>query len=458
MSFAQSRQQVEAKSLRGPRVYSTDLHPDLLGADRAKSVREAVRALKVKLLTCGLVTANMKHLVSPLGLLVVREHPQLLEGGAIVPAFRTDKSTLADYVESLEPYEKVGIDQAQLEEHLSLIETSVTAFMPWDLDAAKENYRSGLIKGLTSNSSAVSQAIASVGGDQAFREALAGKIGSFPLVDSSEVSALISEQRPEFRETLNRFNTAIYHQMGTAVVNCQTGTDLSPLSNFKATDVTLIGRDTSEAGLTDEKIFIRLFMAQALDAIGSLALPVTTVDELDIGQTIKLSEALREQGFQEKYDGVLKSFVDASADTFEAALDKIDPEAIAAAVADLGSRFDEAIGKELRGYKTDQLKEAEARVLEAGADIARDGIGIVPGISEAVAFADFAKHSATAGTAAVDAVKLRDHQRALAAAKQQRAEKIARAIEAVIDGSKRRPFLDAANAMARILVAKIEPA
>jgi hypothetical protein len=414
--------------------------------------------LKVKLLTCGIVTANMKHLVSPLGLLVVREHPQLLEGGAIIPAFRTDKSTLSDYVDSFEPYEKVGIEKAQLEEHLSLLETSITAFMPWDLDAAKENYRSGLTKGLLSDSSAVSQALSSAGGDQAFREALAHKINSFPLVNSSEVSALISEQPAQFQETLNRFNTAIYHQMGTAVVNCQTGTDLSPLSTFKATDITLVGRDTSEDGLTDEKIFIRLFMAQALDAIGSLALPVTTVDELEIAQTIKLSAALREQGFQDKYEGVLKSFVDASADTFESALEKIDPEAVAAAVTDLGARFDEAIGRELKGYKTDQLNEAEERLLESGADIARDGIGIVPGISEAVAFADFAKHTATAGTAAADAVRLRDHQRALAAARLKRAEKISRAIEAVIEGSKKRPFLDATRAMARILMAKIEPA
>jgi hypothetical protein len=55
--------------------------------------------------------------------------------------------------------------------------------------------------------------------------------------------------------------------VGTGVVRCEAGTDLSPLSDFKATDVLLASSDANPTQLSEEGIFLRAFMGHSLDTI-----------------------------------------------------------------------------------------------------------------------------------------------------------------------------------------------
>src|SRR3546814_18429786 len=79
----------------GPRIYSTDLLPSHFNPEQPEeSVELAARALKVKMITKGIVTLNSAYLVSPLGVLLMDKHPDLFSGEAIVPEFRTDQESL----------------------------------------------------------------------------------------------------------------------------------------------------------------------------------------------------------------------------------------------------------------------------------------------------------------------------------------------------------------------------
>src|SRR3546814_6458130 len=100
-NFLDTRRVVKAEELRGPRIYSTDLLPSHFNPEQPEeSVELAARALKVKMITKGIVTLNSAYLVSPLGVLLMDKHPDLFSGEAIVHAFRTDKESLADLIAS----------------------------------------------------------------------------------------------------------------------------------------------------------------------------------------------------------------------------------------------------------------------------------------------------------------------------------------------------------------------
>src|SRR5271166_2081981 len=116
-SFFDGRDKVLASTLAGPRVYSTDIHPTLFNADDPHgSVEVTARALKIKIITKGIVTLNCASLVSPLGVLLLREHPDLLEGDALLPAFRVGKQDLRSLLQTSDrEFRAVGIDQHEFD-------------------------------------------------------------------------------------------------------------------------------------------------------------------------------------------------------------------------------------------------------------------------------------------------------------------------------------------------------
>src|SRR3546814_1981568 len=75
-----------------------------------------------------------------------------------------------------------------------------------------------------------------------------------------------------------QFAATCYHLVGTGVVRCEAGTDLHPLSAFRAVDGMLAGRDSSAEQLSETAIFIEAFMGFALDSIHAMAAPSQIID------------------------------------------------------------------------------------------------------------------------------------------------------------------------------------
>ena len=96
---------------------------------------------------------------------------------------------------------------------------------------------------------------------------MAHAVEALDLTDSSTLRNYISAHPQPARELLTCFAAACYHMNGTRVVNCETGTDLYPLSDFKAADVVLAMRDAEAQFLSDESVFLKAFMGLALNRI-----------------------------------------------------------------------------------------------------------------------------------------------------------------------------------------------
>lgn len=446
-SFFENRRVVKAEDLRGPRVYSTDLLPSHLDlSDPNESVAVTARALKIKILTKGLVTLNSAYLVSPLGVRLVDAHPDLFNGDAILPAFRTDKSSLSELIASTGDHDAAGISEAHLHEHIAKLEERVKQIMPWSLGSVGEGFRTAVVSGLRNPTSfIVNELTATYGleGDKIDRMAM--EIEALDFSDSVNLRNYVANLPGKVRAPLSRYTSALYHAVGTAVVRCETGTDLSPLSEFKAADIMLAARDGRPEMLSDDALFLEAFMGFALDTIQASVLPTQIIDAISFETAHKISGALRDQGFQDKYDQITNQYVSSIAqeDAHEA-LDRLDEAAVAGIAAELAEAFQNQIVAELPNYKTVIQAEAQERLYRSGADVAVDVAGAIPGLGNIVSLADLAKDLGIASSDLTQVLSVRNQQKAFIEAQRQRGEKMQTAINALKAGQqKKTKLLDA---------------
>lgn len=451
-SFFDERPVVKAEDLRGPRVYSTDLAASLYDPnDEVNCLLVAARALKIKIITRGLVTLNCAHLVSPFGVRLLETYPDLVTGDAILPAFRTDKSNLADYVEDAQIFEKVGITEKRLGDHIASVSAKVRQVIPWELADVGDRFRDMIVVGLRDDQSRISRQLDREHGfSRDNRDKVASEIASLNFSTSSTIRDYVAKLPKGPKTPIDRFVTACYHMVGTNVVHCETGTDLSPLSNFKMEDILLSGQQNAD--LTDEAIFLELFLATALDKIQALAIPSQIVDSLSFEHVHLLSGALRKAGFQEKYDQVVQTCLEAMSKTDKrAALEAIEPEDIATAVSELAGAFEQEVAAEIPKYWTNAAAEAKSEAYQAGTDLAGDAAGAVPILGNVVSVAGAMRNASNLALAAVDLYEARD---ALNHAHQLRIDRM-RAIIDKLDFKSKAKLLDGAALLADVHVAAI---
>jgi hypothetical protein len=270
-------------------------------------------------------------------------------------------------------------------------------------------------------------------------ERIARDIEALEFRDSRNLRNYIATVPEAACSFLSNFAAACYHINGTRVVNCETGTDLSPLSDFKAADLVLAARDANRERLSDEAVFLKAFMGYALGVIQAAVVPEHVIDALSFRTIHEISEPLRQSGFQEKYDGIIRQYLTSSglADA-RAALDSLGPQAIADVAAALAKEFGTAVGNEIRSYQTRSQVRAREAFYEAGTDVVHDALGMIPGVGDIVAFTDAAGHSVKLVKAAVEIGSVRDYEGALAKARERQEEAIRTAIARLRVGERTR--------------------
>jgi hypothetical protein len=452
-AFFKNRVIKKAGELKGPRVYSTDLIPTLFDVNNSTASRVTVaRALKIKIITKGLVTINCAHLISPLGVRLLDVHPDLFAGKAILPAFREDKGSLADYIESEEDFTAAGIDQAHLQSHIATVDGLIKEVMPWQLGNVGDSFQEALVTGLRAKTSFVYRELQNRGVTEQDIETIARTIEGLDFDEDRDLRDYLETLSEDRRDLVKRFATANYHMIGTGVVQCETGTDLSPLSEFKAADVMLAARDARPELLSEDAIFLEAFMGFALDTIHASVLPSQVIDSLSFTLAHQLSDALRTQGFQTKYDEIISAYSSSlSRDDGRGALESIDPEAVASKARELAQLFAKEIIDQLPNYKTAIQSEASSETYRVGTDIALEGGKAIPVLGTFFVFADIIKKAAEVSQAAVDDWSVRNQNQSFAEAQRRRTEKIRYAIDQLKVGSgSRAKLLDAVASLSDI--------
>ena len=366
MTFLSQRTLVPASTLSGPRVYSTDLHSSNFQPDHVDDfVVTTARALKAKMLTKGTVTVHMSHLLSPGGIRFLQAFPAALQCGALLPAFREDKESVGDYVNDHEAaYHAFGIDDAQVARIVSLLEGSFERVMPWQLGDVHAQYRERIVSGLVDpGSTARQRLLAANGNNEKQIDSIAAEVAAGDFSEDGSMRRFLSGTDPSIRPILGYYEQAVYHMVGTSVVNCESGTDLSPASTFGALVVAENDYSLAQPRISDIDVFMRFFLGEAFDAMQSGAMPVAVLDTMPFEYIDRVNQRLRDAKFHERYDDVVNAAIVKLNLASPEFVEDFDGEAFAEMAAAIHKEFVCEIEKEVRDYNSAAYEEARAEAI-----------------------------------------------------------------------------------------------
>jgi hypothetical protein len=392
------------ENLSGPRVYSTDLHPLHFRSRHltAEARRILLRKIKAKLLTRGTVTINGAHLIQPALAEFLRENVALLSHKLLLPAMREDRSSFADYALDHEAeYLAQGWAPDDIRSAGKFVDEHVQEILPWRVEQASGSYRDSLFRGLSNPTSAVNQRLCADGA--ASPKTIAAFVQNLEAIDSSEeraVAAAMQDAPSSWQPVLTNYNHACYHLVGAKVLNCEAGLDVTSLHEMRMAE--FLQRD---GALADDEVCLRLLLEAAIDAINSTALADVLIDSISINDIASVRQALRQSGFQAKYDELLDEFFSAMRPP-GAGLNGVDLSRITTLTESLSAHFRSYAQKELPTYRTRTEIERQGSLLRTGFSTVKSVLGIVPGIGTIVGVADaigstvlFAKEAIDLGTA-----------------------------------------------------------
>ena len=280
-------------SLKGPRAYFTDWNRRHLPTpEDGEAARVAVlRKLKSLLLTKRNIVFAASDFNSPLAFRILSDSPELLDQGILLPALREDRVSLQD----------VTGDPAV---RSFLADRSVTA-VSWKLDENVDWFRSRLVDELSSKDSVIRARLSEL--DPSF-DHTSLTIGL--SVESQAVQDVVEQHAnflsPLARSVLLDFRGLLYHMSGARVVHSES---FLPQEN-------LIDRDILSAEgrirLSEDAIFFKLFVEQALRTLGRKQVPIEFLDQVTIPEILALRSIYESTGFIENYDKMVESMIRAA--------------------------------------------------------------------------------------------------------------------------------------------------
>jgi hypothetical protein len=151
---------------------------------------------------------------------------------------------------------------------------------------------------------------------------------------------------------------------------------------------------------------------------------------MSFGTAHQLGAALREQGFQQRYDEITREYAAAkSGENSLEVLERIDVERIAEIAAELAEQFKKAVLNDLPNYKTRIREETKENLYCTAGDLFKEGLGAIPGVSEIVSMATIPGLIADGGRDAKTLLTTRDQNAAFEAARKRRLQDIRDAVD-----------------------------
>jgi hypothetical protein len=341
-----------------------------------------------------------------------------------------------------------------------MLDENIKTVMPWELGKIAETFRSSVLSGLSTDTSVICKQLDKVGFKSADRARVIADVEKMDLTESETIRRYVESIPPKANPILQRYISTCYHMVGTGVVRCETGTDLSPLSHFKAADVVLASSDADVTHLSDTGIFLRAFMGHALDTIQAAMVPTQIIDQMSFRDSHALSAALREQGFQQKYEDILEQCAKTlGTNNPEEALDTLDPDAVSHAATQIATEFQRYIAEELGTYRTREHGINVAESYRSITDVALHGAGAIPIIGHVIAAVAVLIESPKLVKTTRASYRTRKTDRAFEAARVRRENEIKQAIHALSTSeSKKSKLLNTVAALADIYSIRIRHA
>lgn len=355
---------VDPKTFGGPRAYFTDFDHRIVA--RTNNLRvlklKGERKLKALLLLKGHIVCAASHLATGFAYEFFAEHPILLTSGAIMPAFRSDKSDLS---ELFAKKRFIGRDDAVqfYKEHIS---TTVN----WELDENSMWFRDRFLSDLEDQQSVLRQHL-SASAQNTLSE-LTTEIRRGALLNRELIDNAAKELSRNERRLIQNYRDLLYHISGARVVNCESALPQENYIDYDLTDL-----QPKRVRLSEEQILSKLFIELVFDSLQKNLLPIELLDLLTFDDIMLIRQPLLDSSFQKKYDQLIKHVVSAYSLSSDKIFSLNELERIR---ADLSVTFDNVLQEELPQFLKKRAFEQSKHLASVTSSVALGVAGAVPGI------------------------------------------------------------------------------
>ncbi len=355
---------INPSSFSGPRAYFTDFdHRIVTRTSNLQTLkRKGERKLKALLLLKGQIVCAASHLATRFAYEFFEINPILLTSGAIIPAFRSDKTDLSELFARKRFKEK---DSA-----IQFYKDSIQKTVNWNLDDNSMWFRDRFLSDLEDEQSVLRSHISDT--YQGILSNLASEIRNGALLGRELIDRLAKDLPRSEKRLLQNYRELLYHMSGARVVNCESAL---PQENY--IDYDLADIKQRRVRLSEEQILSKLFIELIFDSLQRSMLPVELLDLLSFEDIIAIRQPLMSSSFQTKYDQLIKKVMDTySPDTHKILnideLEKIRNE--------LSNTFDEILQKELPRFLKKKAFAQTKRLASVSSSVALGLAGAVPGV------------------------------------------------------------------------------
>lgn len=355
---------INPSSFSGPRAYFTDFdHRIVTRTSNLQTLkRKGERKLKALLLLKGQIVCAASHLATRFAYEFFEINPILLTSGAIIPAFRSDKTDLSELFARKRFKEK---DSA-----IQFYKDSIQKTVNWNLDDNSMWFRDRFLSDLEDEQSVLRSHISDT--YQGILSNLASEIRNGALLGRELIDRLAKDLPRSEKRLLQNYRELLYHVSGARVVNCESAL---PQENY--IDYDLADIKQRRVRLSEEQILSKLFIELIFDSLQRSMLPVELLDLLSFEDIIAIRQPLMSTSFQTKYDQLIKKVMDTYSPDTHKILNIDELEKIR---NDLSNTFDEILQKELPRFLKKKAFAQTKQLASVSSSVALGLAGAVPGV------------------------------------------------------------------------------
>ena len=357
---------ISPESLSGPRSFFTDIDPKDPNYDQ----EDAIRKLKLQLLTKERVVIAASSLFHDIGLGIFMQHPDLvntLEEGIILPALRNEYDGVEAFFNDKREYS---------ERNRTFFTQHVRYVVPWDLTNNTNWFKQHFIQALSSPDSVLRKK-GGLSEEQALD--IERRINTrmieeneknrfFQIKHVQEIAKMYPARMESF---LNNYAILIYRLSGSRVVNSE--------GHFPQSNLTKLEIVENESVLSDDNIFWDIYTETVFSHLGTaIRLTRDRLDNISFKNIIIIRHNFFDSGFSYDYDRLI-AMVKQKADINDPDRLILHMHEISNLAAGLQSSFSSRVRSELSRKDTSETENALWQICNALSLLASTDVGLVIG-------------------------------------------------------------------------------
>jgi hypothetical protein len=356
-------ERIDSLNLSGVNAYFTNFDNRIVSttSDKESLKKSIERTLKVLLLTKNNVVCAASHLTNDIAFKLLSENKVLLNKQLIIPAFRSDKTEIAEL------FHKISIKESKRKKYIDFYSDNLTKTVSWDLHQNSNWFRDTFVQGLNTKGSVICKNLKSLSDKQL--KHLISEISKKEILDRDNIDNLSKEFDNETKLILRNYRELIYHMSGARVVNSE-----STLPQENYIDYSLTDFKNRDIQLSELQVFWKIFIELLYETLNKPKLSEELLDILSFDDIANIRQPILETNFVENYNNFYKIAVTSINKKNEADI-LFDLKELLKIKNNLEFSFKEVFEKELKSYFNKKAIISSKGLLKNTVNM---GIGFIP--------------------------------------------------------------------------------